>query len=180
MQLRKTLVVVILLSSSSLLIGALAQGRRSKPLKLEAIGSVVAYDLMPTSSKRHINPDYFPRTYDLILRVEKRIKGQENSQYILVQYEYFQEESNLPKSIFNGTDKLRLNLTRTPDCDRMVPSDIPLVGVDGKQTGKVPAFTRSPGSETDNISNVLLRCYTFRQRDFSVIGDCHLHLQRDE
>jgi hypothetical protein len=90
-----------------------ASGLRPKKQSLEAIGSVVAYDqLVPLT-----NITSAPQSQVLLVRIAKRLKGQEVGPYIKVVYKYGSDEASLPQEIFDGKSQWRFILKRDNGCD---------------------------------------------------------------
>jgi hypothetical protein len=135
--------------------------------QVEAVGTVVAYDLLPDPTLRHGNPKRL--SYDLVVRVEHLESPTIRSKYILVRYEYWQTEADLPREFYDPSITWRLRLLREEKCDRSLPEDTPLVR-NGKEVGRVPAFRRPPGTENEKLpSKSILPCYLLHAGEFNRI-----------
>jgi hypothetical protein len=105
------LIVVLLIACINPTIGV--SGLRREKQSLEIIGSVVAYDqLVPLT-----NITSAPQSQVLLVRIAKRIKGQEVGPYIKVVYKYGVGEPSLPQEIFDGKSQWRFILKRDGSCD---------------------------------------------------------------
>jgi hypothetical protein len=80
---------------------------------LEVIGNVVAYDQLV--SLANITPA--PQSEVLLVRVAKRIKGQEVGPYIKIVYTYWANQRSLPPDVFDGKSQWRFSLKREEKCD---------------------------------------------------------------
>lgn len=89
----------------------------NKESMLTVVGPVVAYERSVT---RLAQLTFVPNTEVLIVRVDKLIKGQEQSHYLKVVYRYGTDEPSLAKEIFDSRSQWRFRLKRDRNCDSSV------------------------------------------------------------
>jgi hypothetical protein len=122
-------------------------GEKAMIVKPKEMIFLVAYDQLMAL----LNLTLSPQQQILVVQIERRIKGEEKSQYLIVR-QYMQGSPSLPQEIFNGESLWSFSLTRDRGCDGTLEensSDTPL-----------PRWKRAPGAETELLTvNNTLPCY---------------------
>jgi len=93
---------------------ALAKPERKARCDLIVQGKVVAKYVAPIDLVKLTD---LPNVETLIVRIEKRLKGRQQSHYIKVRYQYWEGEPVLPDSILDSTKRWRFSLSRNHRCD---------------------------------------------------------------
>jgi hypothetical protein len=160
------LVVVLLIVFASPI--ARAGGESCGKQDLVITGVVVGYDQLIQLA----NITSAPQVNVLVVRIEERIKGREESRYIKVIYEHLSGEATLPSEIFDGKNRWSFKLGRQTSCDSSLQA---LESASGKTEDgtevSVPRLKRTPGAEAENIpADAMLPCYKLSPRDFKLSG----------
>ena len=151
-----TICATLLLCSS---LGRVGYASNPKDSDLELAGTIVAVENLfeHIYSSEKINTSY------LIVRVDRIIKGQQDSHYILVSYNWRLKDKLDPFS--KHATQWRFNLTRRKDCAKTL-RELQYVGFgfEGKETsGIMPRFRRTWGVEFEPLPfDVSLPCYESR------------------
>lgn len=157
---RAALIIALLMTLPEPAASAKCGGGKGE--RLTVTGTVVAYE---QSALRLAKLTFVPRTERLIVRVDKRIKGREDSRYIKVVYTFGTDEPSLPDAIYAGGNRWRFTLTRDRSCDGAVQD--PTSNTDAKAGAQIPQLQRTPGAEAEAIpTDSSLPCYALRPRDF--------------
>lgn len=135
-----------------------ADASSPKGSDLKLVGTVVAVEELygHIYSSEKINTSY------LIVRVDRIIKGQENSRYILISYKWRLKDKLDPFS--KRATQWELNLTKTKGCPKML-RELQYVefGLEGTTTGIMPRFRRTWGVEFELLPfDIPLPCYESR------------------
>ncbi len=157
---QKQLMLLLALSVIALCgLTVLANERREKQLVI--VGTVAGYDQFLSL----VNLTSAPQVQLLIVRVEKRIKGREESRYIKVIYKYGTDEPSLPEEIFNGKSQWRFTLTRDHSCDCSVREmQSKQIEGEGGAEATLPRLKRTNATE-EIPNNANLPCYALRPSD---------------
>ena len=101
---KKLMSAAFIFSLLATLTGLAAPASRDKGRRLTIAGTVVAFE---QSALRVAKLTFVPREERLVVRVDKRIRGDEESRYIRVLYMYPGNEAALPDEIFDGSKRWR-------------------------------------------------------------------------
>jgi hypothetical protein len=109
-----------------------------------------------------------PNVETLIVRIERVIKGKQQSRFIKIRYQCWEGEPSLPDSILDSTKRLRFSLSRDHSCDSSL----------GKMKGAKPATQKGAEvafpyfkftSETEGLTDdTNLPCYVLKPGDYRV------------
>jgi hypothetical protein len=148
-----------------LFIGSVAYASKPKGSDLELAGTIVAVENLfgHIYSSDKINTSY------LIVRVDRIIKGQEDSPFILVRYKWRLKDKLDPFS--KHATHWEINLTRAKGCSKTL-RELQYVefGSQEKTSGIMPRFRRTWGTEFELLPfDVSLPCYESRDDRISQI-----------
>lgn len=157
-QVVRTIVMLLAISTVS---AASISGKRQEKLKLVITGRVVAYDQLISLT----NITNAPRSEFLLVRVETRLKGREDSRLIQVKYVYMGDDLKLPIEVFDSKNKWQFALHRDSTCDgslRSLQENKPKA----ESEMSLPRFKPTNGAETEEIPlDANLPCYVLQHGD---------------
>lgn len=152
-------VALIVFTGLSVSVG---EGKQAEE-QLKITGKVVAYD--PSTSL--ISLTSAPKLEILVVRIEERVKGREESRYVKVLYKHMENNPTLPERVFDGKSLWSFALRREPSCDgpmKALPSLRSHTG-DGSDM-PLPRLKRTLGAESEKITDETnLPCYSLRSSD---------------
>lgn len=139
---------------------------------LIVLGRVVAYDQL--SSLMDITTA--PRLEVVIVRIDKRIQGREDSRYVQVRYRHLGDDTRLPSEVFDSKNRWRFVLVRDNSCDasfrvlqhtKVKPADETEISL--------PHFKPTVGAETEEIPlDQTLPCYLLRPGALKSVGSLRI------
>jgi hypothetical protein len=138
---------------------------------LKIVGRIVAYEFSITDLL--LLTDVESRK-GLIVRIDKRVKGQETSHYVLVRYMYVAPTTKSTSEIFDLTKRWEFNLIRDRICDSPLPKDKEAKGSEmkGYETIAMPAVVWVVETEKQKVPrDKILPCYQLLNGDFKPLGD---------
>jgi hypothetical protein len=160
---RAVLIIALLLPLTE---SASTKQSRSEGERLTVTGTVVAFE---QSALRVAKLTFVPRAERLFVRIDKCLKGNEESRYITVLYTYLGDEAALPDEVFDASKRRRFTLTRNRSCDGSLPQKAESKDSAAEtNTGvQLPQLQRTRGAEAEDIpTDSSLPCYALRPRDF--------------
>lgn len=157
-QVVSTIVMLLVISTAS---AVSISGKRQKRHKLVITGRVVAYNQLISLS----NITSAPRLEVLLVRVETRIKGREDSRFIKVNYKYMGDDMKLPIEVFDSKSKWRFALLRDTTCDGSLRS-LQETKPKAETEISLPHFKSTAGAETEEIPlDANIPCYELQHGD---------------
>lgn len=130
--------------------------------RIKLSGTVVAFEQSPWHISKLTSVE---KSEVMIVRVNKVIKGKEQSKYIKVIYRYLSEKNALPEKVFSSDNEWNFALTRNSSCDNSIAKTYPksqrndvIAGDDSAMIYLVPT-----GSHDKNIlTEQILPCYSLK------------------
>jgi hypothetical protein len=112
-----------------------------------------------------------PQSQPLLVRLQKRIRGRENSPYIKVVYRYGINEMSLPEKLYDGKSLWRFILMRDHDCDSSLREMSLVKNTHKQEQGNVTLPRLNFVNETESPRNdVILPCYELRPSNFALVA----------
>jgi hypothetical protein len=120
-----------------------------------AIGRVIAYDQLAPLASITVAPQSQP----LVVRIQQRVKGREDSDYVKVLFNFGINEEPAPEKLFDGKSIWRFTLKRDQKCD----STLTEMNFTSRKSGDLPVSRLNFVNETERPdSSVILPCYELR------------------
>lgn len=136
--------------------GSAQAPRFCNPVKIT--GTVVAFDLFTSRPLRHSVNDRRNEGYYIVVRGQNSSVSQ--AEYKLVNFANKVSSDELPNALFDGKSLWTFNLQRYPDCDRILPTKMPVVSGNKDEVDfYVPGLARTPTHNNEDLPSATMPCY---------------------